>query len=335
MESGLFEMRQLMSSLPRHRQRIEAFLRIVDLAMTEFDYYIGLFSGDELVAGGGCCGNVIQCVAVHPDWQQYGLSARVISHLRTHLRAEGHSQCFIFTKPDNRRAFGELSFTVIGEAEQAILLDSDRRGVAKFCAAHLPDGVTPGAGAVVLNANPFTNGHLHLVEYAAARCPLLHLFVVREERSAFSFAARRQLVAEGCAHLPNVRVHDGGPYIISAATFPSYFLKRMDDVVRAHTEIDLDVFARHIAPAFGIVTRFVGEEPHDPVTATYNDTMAQLLPAHGVAVEKITRHERHGRPISASRVRALLREGDLSALAVLVPPTTLRYIEAHRGDIAL
>lgn len=38
----------------------------------------------------------------------------------------------------------------------------------------------------------------------------------------------------GVAHLPNVVLHDSGPYIISNATFPSYFLKDEAAVIDGH-----------------------------------------------------------------------------------------------------
>lgn len=80
-----------------------------------------------------------------------------------------------------------------------------------------------------MNCNPFTLGHRYLVEYAAAQCDVLHLFVVEEDRSMFSSQVRLRLVREGTAHLPNVRVHPSGHYMISSATFPTYFLKQEED----------------------------------------------------------------------------------------------------------
>ncbi len=50
------------------------------------------------------------------------------------------------------------------------------------------------SGAIVMNANPFTLGHLYLAEYAAARCHILHVFVVEEDRSIFPFPIRLELV---------------------------------------------------------------------------------------------------------------------------------------------
>ena len=78
------------------------------------------------------------------------------------------------------------------------------------------DGIS---AALVMNANPFTLGHQYLAETAAAACGTLHLFVLSEDASLASFAVRKKLVKEGVAHIPNVVLHDSGPYIISSATF--------------------------------------------------------------------------------------------------------------------
>ncbi len=78
----------------------------------------------------------------------------------------------------------------------------------------------PDIGAIVMNANPFTLGHRHLVEHAAARCDWLHLFVVREDASSF----RSPRVWRWCGpewHLSNVSVHEGSQYIISAPLRPT------------------------------------------------------------------------------------------------------------------
>ncbi len=77
--------------------------------------------------------------------------------------------------------------------------------------------------ALVMNANPFTFGHQYLVEKAAAESDILHLFIVSEDQSLVPFSVRKQLVLEGTAHLDNIIYHESDPYIISNATFPSYF----------------------------------------------------------------------------------------------------------------
>ena len=184
----------------------------------------------------------------------------------------------------------------------------------------------PGvAGAIVMNANPFTLGHRYLVETAARACDVLHLFVLSEDASLVPFAVRRRLVQEGVAELPNVVLHDSGPYIISSATFPSYFLKDTAAVNENHARLDIAVFAR-IAQALGITKRFVGEEPASRVTSLYNRVMLEELPKAGVACEVVPRlASADGIAVSASTVRQALRDGDFERVRELVPASTYDY----------
>ena len=126
------------------------------------------------------------------------------------------------------------------------------------------------------------------------------------------------------AHIPGVVLHDSGPYIISNATFPSYFLKDEAAVIDGHARLDLAVFTK-IAQALNVTHRFVGEEPASQVTGLYNAVMVQQLPKAGIECHVIPRKEAAGRAISASTVRVALQEGDWETLKTLVPPTTLDY----------
>ena len=188
-----------------------------------------------------------------------------------------------------------------------------------------------------MNCNPFTKGHLALITYAASRCSLLHIFVVEEDRSLFPFEVRMRLVKDGTAHLPNVRVHPSGPYMISSATFPTYFLKKGEDAARIQSELDITLFASRIAPLFHITKRFAGEEPLDPVTRDYNEAMIRLLPQYSISFIKIARttaETPEGKPevISASRVRKLLAEtGVTEEVLQLVPPCTAQYLKNEFG----
>jgi [citrate (pro-3S)-lyase] ligase len=179
---------------------------------------------------------------------------------------------------------------------------------------------------VVINGNPFTLGHQHLVTLAARQVDRLYVFVVREDRSQFPFAVRLRLAREATAHLGNVTVLDTSRYAVSAATFPSYFMKRLDAVAEAQMQIDLRLFARALAPAFHLAVRFVGQEPLCPTTAAYNRAMADVMAEHGIEWIEVPRAQAGGQPISASRVRAALAAGDRAALRDLVPPTTLAYL---------
>lgn len=179
-----------------------------------------------------------------------------------------------------------------------------------------------------MNANPFTLGHRHLVEHAAARCDWLHLFVVREDASFFPFAARLEMVRAGVAHLANVSVHEGSQYIISRATFPAYFLKESGKVQQAWSEIDVLIFRDYIAPSLGITHRFIGSEPFCDITRQYNQTLHELL-AGRINVEEMTRIKVGGSAISASEVRRLLKTEQYSRIRDIVPESTFAHLEAH------
>ena len=183
-----------------------------------------------------------------------------------------------------------------------------------------------------MNANPFTLGHQFLVETAAAACGTLHLFVVSEDASLVPFAVRKRLIREGTAHIPNVILHDSGPYMISSATFPSYFLKDEASVITGHAKLDIQIFTK-IAGALGIAVRYVGEEPASEVTGIYNRIMTEELPKAGIACRVIPRRTvsgdmASGAVISASTVRQCLQKEDWQSLRALVPETTLRYFQS-------
>ena len=115
-------------------------------------------------------------------------------------------------------------------------------GVKRFVEAIERPSSAGTVGAVVANCNPFTKGHRYLMETAASQCDFLHVFVLSAEKSLFPASLRFKMVKRGTSHLKNVAVHPTGDYLISAATFPDYFLKdraRVDDV---KCELDLAIF---------------------------------------------------------------------------------------------
>lgn len=189
----------------------------------------------------------------------------------------------------------------------------------------------PRGGVVVMNCNPFTLGHRYLIEQAAKQVERLYVMVVREDCSLFAYTERKAMVEQGVADIENVNVIDGSDYAISRATFPTYFLKRLDDAADTQMLLDLDLFRRHIAPALGATVRFVGTEPTDQLTRRYNQLMHEALKD----VRETARLEKDGNAVSASRVRKAMEEGDMNTIRQLVPPTTLPYIIAHLATQAL
>ena len=65
------------------------------------------------------------------------------------------------------------------------------------------------------------------------------------------------------------------------------------------------------------------------MTRAYNQALQEVLPSYGVKVVEIPRLAEGSEPISASRVRELLRQGaGWEQVAPLVPESTLRYLRS-------
>lgn len=365
------EIQTLNPTTPRQRQRIEEFLKRNGLRFDDMHYYAAITDDDgEMIAGGGLKGNVIKCVAVDDAHKGEAIANTLISHLIAHANEKGHSNVMLFTKPKNRQLFESLSFRLLAEAPEAVLMETGIGGInnmveqlkkikeeGEVCKEnnqeckeeektnlntttpqHLNPSApqplittTPRRGVVVMNCNPFTLGHRYLIEQAAKQVERLFVMVVREDCSLFAYAERKAMVEQGVAHLKNVTVIDGSEYAISQATFPTYFLKRLDDAADTQMLLDLDLFRRHIAPALGTTVRFVGTEPTDQLTRRYNQLMHEALKD----VRETARLEKDGYAVSASRVRKAMEQGDMSTIRQLVPPTTIPYIIAHLATQAL
>ena len=286
---------------------------------------LGLFDEEgRLAAAGSLSGKTLRCIAVDPAYRGEDLLGTLLSELCAAQYARGNSHLFLYTKCESAAYFRSFGFSEIARAEGlAVFMENSQTAFMRY-AEGLQRG--PGLqGAVVMNANPFTLGHRHLVETARKSCDTLHLFVVSEDVSDFSFTDRFTMVRRGTEDIKGILYHPTEDYLISRGTFPSYFLKRADDAACVQARLDASVFIR-IAGVCGIKERYLGEEPESPVTASYNLSLLQELPKQGIACKEIPRICLDGLPISASRVRALLRQGRQSEIAPLVPKSTLQAI---------
>jgi [citrate (pro-3S)-lyase] ligase len=298
----------------------------------DLDDLVGVFDGGELIAAGARAGDVLKMIAVHPAHQGGALLGELAGELVRLGLAAGHDGLFVFTRPAHAPSFEALNFALLASQAKVALLEYGGRFDGWIAAGRrLAHPGVGGGAAVVLNANPFTLGHRHLVEEAARGAGTLYVFVVREERSAFPFEVRQRLVREGTADLANVVVLDTSRYAVSAVTFPAYFLGRADPVAEIQMELDAALFGGRIAPAFGITRRFFGREPYCATTRAYNAALRRVLPAFGVEPVELERAQAGGAAISASAVRAALAAGDEAALGALVPPTTLAYLLSDAG----
>ncbi len=351
-------------SLNSVRRRVEAFLTANGLRLAPLDRYVVVTrdeDGDEILAGGGLDGNVIKCVAVSESARSEGLMNILVSRLIAIAREEGRESVKAFTKPENEGIFKSLGFALIASSPNAILMENGRGGLPEY-KKYLESLARPGRnGAIVMNANPFTKGHRYLVEQAASQVDNLYVIVVKEDRSRFPYVERKAMIEAGCAGLDNVVVCEGSDYAISAATFPTYFLKKLDDATDTQIALDLDLFVNHIAKPLGVTVRFAGSEPEDALTRRYNELMAEILPGTSVAVVRqdhqpdpelvkgsalrqarrpidfveIPRLEQKGKPLSATSLRRALDKGNLKEAMEYIPKSTVPYLVADMAERAL
>ncbi len=322
----------------RANRQIDALLEAEGIRRDgNLDYTCGMYDEDmNLIATGSCFGNTLRCMAVSSAHQGEGLMNQIVTHLLDVQYQRGNLHIFLYTKCDSAKFFGDLGFYEIVRIDgQIVFMENRRTGFQDYLdrlAKEKEEGKR--SAALVMNANPFTLGHQYLAEKAAAENDILHLFIVSEDASLVPFPVRKKLVMEGTAHLKNIRYHDSGPYIISSATFPSYFQKDQEAVIESHALLDLTVFTR-IAQAMNITRRYVGEEPNSLVTGIYNEIMQKKLPENGIECIIVPRLQSEGKVISASTVRQAIKDGNWEALKELVPKTTLDYFMSPQAEAVI
>ncbi|HSL87141.1 MAG TPA: [citrate (pro-3S)-lyase] ligase [Bacteroidales bacterium] len=298
----------------------------------QIEYTVGIYDGEKLVATGSRHQNVLKCIAVCRDYTGGEVISLLVSHLMTEVFDAGFVSCYVYTKPESVMSFVYMGFQEIERVgDDLVFLEKAVHGFSEFLEKLSTKKVeAKSISGIVMNANPFTKGHQYLIETAAAQSDVLHVFVLSEDLSAFPSKVRMDLVRKGTEHLPNVMIHETGDYMVSAKTFPSYFLKEDKDVTKIQASLDAKIFKNHIAKVLGITTRFVGEEPISFATDIYNQAMKEVFGSE-MELVIIKRMEFGGEVISASRVRAYLKEDRVLELKGLVPETTYEYLVSEEG----
>ena len=328
-----YQLISLNTQKKHEHKTVKDFLQTFCLDFDEqVDYTVGLYLEERLIGVGSVKDNIIRNVAIEDSYQGEGLLIKVIQHLLDYLFSKKIFSVSIFTKNANTSIFESLGFKLLAQVEQASMLEYsvDKNNLETFLqemqalSILLPDGTRAG---IVMNANPFTLGHLHLIELASRENDAVVVMVVQEERSEFPFEDRIELVRKGTAHLKNIWVIPSGKYIVSAKTFPAYFTKGQETVV-AQTRLDATLFAEKIAPQLKIKIRYVGEEPYCPITQQYNQALEDILPKNGIVVRKVLRKENECFGyISASKVRGFLEKKEFCKIKELVPKSTWEYLQ--------
>lgn len=288
-----------------------------------------VWDNEQLIATGSRQENILKCIAVDESRQGEGLTATVLTQLRQDAFAAGHRHLFLYTKPKNSFMFSSLFFYPVAQTNDVLLMEDRARGIQGFLDT-LPVPCKEGRiGAAVMNCNPFTLGHQYLIETASKECDHVYVFILSEDKSQFSAHDRMELVKQGTSHLSNVTILPTGPYLISSATFPTYFLKDREQAQTVQCLLDIEIFLKYYVPKFGITCRYVGTEPLSQMTDQYNQALLANLPARGIELRLIPRLETEAAPISATTVRQALETEDWETLKRLVPPTTLEFLRRN------
>ena len=319
-------------------EKVKSFLNSINLNYEE-DVTLTIVVEDyngNMVGTGSLGDKVIKCVGVKKGYEEYGIGTKIVSYLLKKAYGLGKETVFIFTKPQQAEKFEELGFREVARSGPIVLLETGIKTIKDYQAylESMKNKEVDSAGAVVVNCNPFTNGHKHLIEYASRNSDWLYIIVVEEERSSFPFAVRYRLIKEGTSHLKNITLIKGGNYNVSSATFPSYFLRdeRAEEIAYYQAKLDVTIFATYTAPTLNIKKRFVGEEPYSPTTAQFNRAMKEVLPQNGIELIEIKRASAKKTGIvSASKVRQFIREDNWEAIKEQVPETTYRFLTSEEA----
>jgi len=326
------EIRELSTKLELEERK--QLLENNDLRETKANYIIGIFELDKLLATGAINGNVIQTVAVEKERQGEGFMNTLITELYTYGRNKGYKDIFIFSKTENEKIFRSCGFITVSKTDRWIFLESDKNGLKKWVGKYkyLSKGKN---SCIVMNANPFTLGHHYLVEKALEKLDKnskLIIFVVEQDSSYFDFKTRFELVNLGLSDInynKQIVIIPSGPYILSMATFPTYFTKDKEEAKFACSQLDINLFAQKIAPELNIRQRFVGTEKNDITTACYNKNLFSSINY----LVQIPRLELTGTPISASWVRKYYNANNFQKMRKLLPPRNFQYLVAKKLSI--
>ncbi|MDK8276860.1 MAG: [citrate (pro-3S)-lyase] ligase [Peptoniphilus duerdenii] len=295
------------------------------------DTTFGQYEGDKLVASASIYKNIIKCVAIDDSYKGGAVFNSLMTSILNEIHEKNFDKAFVYTKPVYENSFSSIGFEKIEDVGTDLIFMERAHHGFKTYLQNLEKEKVPGdnIGAVVLNANPFTLGHRYLIEYGKAHSDHLHIFVVSEDESYFNTEDRFNMVKLGTSDLANISLHKTDNYLISSATFPSYFIDEDKSVTKIQASLDAKIFKNHIAKVLNIKKRFVGEEKTDQTTNIYNQTMKEIFEKEPNRIEliEIPRKKTSDETISASKVRAFLRDGELEKIKGFVPETTYNYIK--------
>lgn len=287
----------------------------------------------KIIATGSVDGNILKYFFTTEEYKGQGTMAIIFNALLNYLIEKGIDSFFVFTTPNNINIFKSLGLKEVYSTEDVSLFEGGFYNYDRWIKKVKYELGEKKAtrGSIIMNCNPMTLGHKYLIEKALDTVDELIIFLVEEDKSVFPFEDRYSIIREETRGYEGLKVLASGPYIISQATFPTYFLKEEDDMLEVYTNLDGSIFANRIGEDLEIDIRFLGTEPEDRVTGQYNKSLKNILEKNNIDVQIIDRIKKEDDVISASKVRHLLKKGKLEQSFDYLPEATISYLKSEKG----
>ncbi|MDR7871641.1 MAG: [citrate (pro-3S)-lyase] ligase [Tissierellaceae bacterium] len=314
-------------------QEITDFLNKHDVVYDHPDVTYVIRDNGIIIATGSAEGNILKYFFSDEEYAGQGAMGIIYNSLLNYLLGNNIASFFVFTTPCNKMIFNSLGLTDVYLTDRVALFEGGFYNYNKWIEKvklTLKDKKSK-RGAIVVNCNPMTLGHKYLIDKALESVDDLLIFVVEEDKSIFPFEDRWNILSNELSHDERITLIKGGPYIISQGTFPTYFIKKKDEMLDIYTELDGSIFADKIAKDLEIDIRFFGSEPTDLVTLAYNNAMKEILESRGIEVKIFERKSLNDTIISASRVRKLIKEEKTDEAFKYLPISTIDYLKSDKG----
>ena len=310
----------------KEKDKVKDFLAENQLKFRQdVDYTFYAEEDGEIVGTVSIFGNLIMQLAVDKKVRGENLALKLVDYAIGVLRENKIYGYRVFTKPEYKDLFVSLGLKVLVSSDNFVSLEGGESSILETLKG-LKTKITmelgaiyPNSGAIVLNGNPFTEGHLGLIEHALKFHEKVLVFVLEEDLSYFTFKERYSLafLATRC-YSDRVCVLPSTSYVVSKSTFPDYFYKTEDQTTKAFAEYDALIFKNYFMRELGISKRYFGSESLGYMK-TYNEQMKTVLDSSAEIVE---RFKLSGQQISAKTVRNYIQNGEVDKALELVPQST-------------
>lgn len=277
--------------------------------------------------------DVAQCVKDLKDWFLDNpfhcngqTNHKIAAAIFNHLKIVPHPQCI-----GKRCSMIDSMKIDLHHDSYAILNSYEVNNYEKYLLQFKCAPTVKAKGAVVLNANPCTLGHLYLIKEALKHVDFLYVFLVEESKGNIPFLERESMLKEALKYNDRVKVIRGGNIMTSRKIFPEYF-NRTSQPSKISLVLTHRCFGQVVKKVLGVTYRFFGTEPDDPLTRALNESACEILPKYGIKPIFIKRMSIGDKFVSAKNVRTLLANRQYPELARLVPLSTYKRLLEMTDD---